>query len=94
MKGAPERILDRCNQIMNKGQIETLTDEWRNEFESAYAELGGLGERVLGNYTSLKLEFPIFSSFFCSCIRAGAKRKLAPPPPTYITNLQLNYYFF
>ena len=48
MKGAPERILDRCNQIMNKGQIETLTEDWRNEFEGAYAELGGLGERVLG----------------------------------------------
>ncbi|XP_076802406.1 sodium/potassium-transporting ATPase subunit alpha-3-like isoform X2 [Clavelina lepadiformis] len=48
MKGAPERILDRCDKIMNNGQAEKMTQEWRDDFESAYAELGGLGERVLG----------------------------------------------
>nr|XP_009861357.1 sodium/potassium-transporting ATPase subunit alpha-3 [Ciona intestinalis]XP_026694217.1 sodium/potassium-transporting ATPase subunit alpha-3 [Ciona intestinalis]XP_026694218.1 sodium/potassium-transporting ATPase subunit alpha-3 [Ciona intestinalis] len=48
MKGAPERILDRCNRIMNKGAAETMTQEWKDDFESAYMELGGLGERVLG----------------------------------------------
>nr|CAB3224447.1 sodium/potassium-transporting ATPase subunit alpha-3-like [Phallusia mammillata] len=48
IKGAPERILDRCNKIMNKGKIEDMTEEWKADFESAYLELGGLGERVLG----------------------------------------------
>ncbi|XP_076802410.1 sodium/potassium-transporting ATPase subunit alpha-3-like [Clavelina lepadiformis] len=48
MKGAPERILDRCDKIVNNGQVEKMTQEWRDDFESAYAELGGLGERVLG----------------------------------------------
>ena len=51
MKGAPERILDRCNRIMNKGKVEPMTDEWKADFEAAYAELGGLGERVLGKNT-------------------------------------------
>ena len=48
MKGAPERILDRCNQIMNKGKIEPITEQWKKDFETAYMALGGLGERVLG----------------------------------------------
>uniref|UniRef100_H2Z2K8 Potassium-transporting ATPase alpha chain 2 n=1 Tax=Ciona savignyi TaxID=51511 RepID=H2Z2K8_CIOSA len=48
MKGAPERILDRCNRILNKGVAEEMTQEWKDDFESAYMELGGLGERVLG----------------------------------------------
>lgn len=49
MKGAPERILDRCTKIMNKGQVEPMTDEWKEDFETAYMDLGGRGERVLGN---------------------------------------------
>ena len=48
MKGAPERILDRCSQIMIDGEVIELTDEWKDRFNSAYMELGGLGERVLG----------------------------------------------
>merc|ERR1712002_797800 len=48
MKGAPERILDRCNKIMNKGEVVELTDEWKEDFETAYMDLGGRGERVLG----------------------------------------------
>ncbi|XP_039248773.2 sodium/potassium-transporting ATPase subunit alpha-3-like isoform X2 [Styela clava] len=48
MKGAPERILDRCSKIMHKGEVEEMNDEWRENFNSAYMELGGLGERVLG----------------------------------------------
>lgn len=50
MKGAPERVLGRCSKILNNGQVEPLTEQWKNDFETAYAELGGLGERVLGNY--------------------------------------------
>merc|ERR1712002_824246 len=48
MKGAPERILQRCSTIVVDGQERPLNDEWKDAFNSAYMELGGLGERVLG----------------------------------------------
>merc|ERR1712106_700760 len=48
MKGAPERILQRCATIVIDGQERELTEDWKNAFETAYMELGGLGERVLG----------------------------------------------
>merc|ERR1712137_1096211 len=48
MKGAPERILDRCTTILIDGKEEELTQEWKDRFNRAYMELGGLGERVLG----------------------------------------------
>merc|ERR1712147_349014 len=48
MKGAPERILERCSTIVVDGREMPLTEEWKNSFETAYMELGGLGERVLG----------------------------------------------
>merc|ERR1712115_534448 len=48
MKGAPERILERCSTIVVDGREMPLSEEWKNSFEAAYMELGGLGERVLG----------------------------------------------
>merc|ERR1711981_115069 len=48
MKGAPERIPQRCSTIVIDGQERALTEDWKNAFETAYMELGGLGERVLG----------------------------------------------
>merc|ERR1711936_134455 len=48
MKGAPERILQRCTTIVIDGTERPMTQEWKDAFESAYMELGGLGERVLG----------------------------------------------
>jgi sodium/potassium-transporting ATPase subunit alpha len=48
MKGAPERIIDRSSSILINGVEEPLTDKWREAFNQAYLELGGLGERVLG----------------------------------------------
>merc|ERR1712233_303641 len=48
MKGAPERILERCSTIVIDGTEGPLTQDWKNAFETAYMELGGLGERVLG----------------------------------------------
>lgn len=53
MKGAPERILDRCSTIMINGREEEMTEEKREAFNTAYLELGGLGERVLGYYSYL-----------------------------------------
>merc|ERR1719384_2470065 len=48
MKGAPERIVDRCSTIIVEGRELPMTEEWKAAFETAYMELGGLGERVLG----------------------------------------------
>ncbi|OWA50409.1 Sodium/potassium-transporting ATPase subunit alpha-2 [Hypsibius exemplaris] len=48
MKGAPERILNLCSMILIKGEEVPLTDEWKEKFESAYRDLGEMGERVLG----------------------------------------------
>jgi len=48
MKGAPERILDRCSTIHIDGKDLEMTKQWQDSFTSAYMELGGLGERVLG----------------------------------------------
>ncbi|KAM7379728.1 hypothetical protein PAMP_005259 [Pampus punctatissimus] len=67
MKGAPERILDRCSTIMIHGQEHPLDENWRDAFQNAYMELGGLGERVLG-FCHLNLsssQFPRGYTFDC-----------------------------
>jgi len=48
MKGAPERIVERCATIVINGVEEELTPAWKQKFEIANRELGELGERVLG----------------------------------------------
>ncbi|KAG0719288.1 Sodium/potassium-transporting ATPase subunit alpha [Chionoecetes opilio] len=48
MKGAPERILERCSTIFMNGEEKPLDEEMKESFNNAYLELGGLGERVLG----------------------------------------------
>lgn len=48
MKGAPERILERCSTIFMNGEEKPLDEEMKEAFNNAYLELGGLGERVLG----------------------------------------------
>jgi len=48
MKGAPERILERCTTIYINNQEKELDEEMKEAFNNAYLELGGLGERVLG----------------------------------------------
>ena len=48
MKGAPERILERCSTIMVDGVEYDLDQKWKDSFNTAYMELGSLGERVLG----------------------------------------------
>lgn len=75
MKGAPERILDRCSTIMIQGKEQPMDDEMKEAFQNAYLELGGLGERVLGEgdriisrYVFLQLQTLTFISFlagFC-----------------------------
>merc|ERR1712214_111895 len=51
MKGAPERILARCTTITVDGKDVPLNDEWKDAFNSAYLELGGLGKGYLGSAT-------------------------------------------
>uniref|UniRef100_A0A8C5V0P8 Sodium/potassium-transporting ATPase subunit alpha n=1 Tax=Microcebus murinus TaxID=30608 RepID=A0A8C5V0P8_MICMU len=48
MKGAPERVLEKCSTIMINGQEQPLDKSTAKAFHTAYMELGGLGERVLG----------------------------------------------
>jgi len=48
MKGAPERILSRCSTMLLHGKTVEMTADLKQEFERAYLDLGGMGERVLG----------------------------------------------
>ena len=40
MKGAPERILDRCSTILLDGVEKPLDEEMKEAFNKAYVELG------------------------------------------------------
>ena len=48
MKGAAERVFARSTTFLENGQAVPLTPEHKKSFETAYEDLGGLGERVLG----------------------------------------------
>uniref|UniRef100_A0A674H7S8 Sodium/potassium-transporting ATPase subunit alpha n=1 Tax=Taeniopygia guttata TaxID=59729 RepID=A0A674H7S8_TAEGU len=48
LKGAPERVLERCRGYLREGEEHPLDPEWRRSLEGACLELGGRGERVLG----------------------------------------------
>jgi sodium/potassium-transporting ATPase subunit alpha len=55
LKGAPDRVLVRCNRIMVDGAIMDLTDEVIKEIEDANDKFGNMGERVLG-FSKIELE--------------------------------------
>merc|ERR1711962_279051 len=65
MKGAPERILDRCSTILINGEEKPLDKEQTDAYNQAYDELGGLGERVLGfcHYYLPADQFPVGYNF-------------------------------
>ncbi|RZF46631.1 hypothetical protein LSTR_LSTR002963 [Laodelphax striatellus] len=67
MKGAPERILDRCSTIFIGGKEKLLDEEMKEAFNNAYLELGGLGERVLGfcDFMLPSDKFPLGFKFDC-----------------------------
>ncbi|XP_006038919.2 sodium/potassium-transporting ATPase subunit alpha-3, partial [Alligator sinensis] len=67
MKGAPERILDRCSTIVFNGKEQPLDEEMKEAFQNAYLELGGLGERVLGfcHYYLPEDQYPKGFAFDC-----------------------------
>ncbi|KAK7482080.1 hypothetical protein BaRGS_00026664 [Batillaria attramentaria] len=48
MKGAPERILERCSYYYHQGYTMPINSNFTRNFDWAYMKLGGLGERVLG----------------------------------------------
>eukprot|EP00056_Hartaetosiga_gracilis_P020288 m.18558 g.18558 ORF g.18558 m.18558 type:complete len:177 (-) comp8327_c0_seq3:1198-1728(-) len=48
MKGAPERIIARCDTMLVGGDTVPLTDELKKKFELGNEDLGRNGERVLG----------------------------------------------
>lgn len=48
MKGAPERILERCSSYLLQGKEYPMDSTMQDAFQKAYQDLGGLGERVLG----------------------------------------------
>ncbi|XP_039583442.1 potassium-transporting ATPase alpha chain 1-like, partial [Passer montanus] len=47
LKGAPERVLERCRGALRGGEERPLDPEWRRSLEGACLELGGRGERVI-----------------------------------------------
>uniref|UniRef100_A0A915E3W9 Sodium/potassium-transporting ATPase subunit alpha n=1 Tax=Ditylenchus dipsaci TaxID=166011 RepID=A0A915E3W9_9BILA len=63
MKGAPERILGCCSTILLNGKEVALTSQLKDDFEKAYMELGGMGERVLG-FCDLRLNSDDFPTGF------------------------------
>ncbi|KAK4805190.1 hypothetical protein QYF61_014608 [Mycteria americana] len=65
MKGAPERILDRCSTILLQGKEQPLDEEMKEAFQNAYLELGGLGERVSATSTCRRSSNPKGFAFDC-----------------------------
>jgi sodium/potassium-transporting ATPase subunit alpha len=75
MKGAPERILDCCSTILVNGQELPMNDEMKEAFNAAYMDLGGRGERVLG-----ELFFIILKRLF---------KNFKNPPNLFFTNFKI-----
>ena len=53
--------MDRCSSVLMYGEDHLIDDGLREAFNSAYMELGGLGERVLG---MLIIDYKIYSPFY------------------------------
>jgi sodium/potassium-transporting ATPase subunit alpha len=47
LKGAPERVIERCNKIMTGSGIQDFSQTFRDEVDQANVDFGGMGERVL-----------------------------------------------
>ncbi|KRT79051.1 hydrolase, partial [Oryctes borbonicus] len=48
MKGAPEKVLERCNKIYLNNEVKEFNPKLRSMCDRACLELAGKGERVLG----------------------------------------------
>jgi sodium/potassium-transporting ATPase subunit alpha len=65
MKGAPERVIDRCTQVMEGGAVRPMSDADREVINAHLATLMADGERVLG-FAQLPLpvdQFPVDFQF-------------------------------
>ncbi len=51
---------------MINGEEMPMDDDWKDAFQGAYMELGGLGERVLGEFLLPSFPLSFFPSFFNS----------------------------
>ncbi|CAF1043580.1 unnamed protein product [Didymodactylos carnosus] len=77
MKGAPEKVLDRCSTIFIDGLEIPLNDYWKKQLNNAYKELGSIGERVLG-FADLRLsyhDYPRGFPFDCDSINFHVNAK-------------------
>ena len=59
MKGAPERILSRCDKILIDGKVEEFTPELRKKMEDLQTDLSRKGLRVLG-FAELPLDPAVY----------------------------------
>ncbi|XP_055356760.1 sodium/potassium-transporting ATPase subunit alpha-2-like isoform X3 [Paramacrobiotus metropolitanus] len=48
MKGAPERIIERCDFVEFNGEAEPMSSEWMRYYDDTYDTIGGMGERIIG----------------------------------------------
>jgi sodium/potassium-transporting ATPase subunit alpha len=60
MKGAPERILNRCSKILVNGEERDFDEDAKREVNEANDQLGKLGERVLA-FARYELEPEIYT---------------------------------
>ena len=60
MKGAPERVLNRCSKILIDGEEVPFTDEYKTAVFEANDSFGDLGERVLA-FARIDLDPKIYS---------------------------------
>jgi sodium/potassium-transporting ATPase subunit alpha len=57
MKGAPERVLELCNEVMVGSDVKKLTASYKKKVDAHYKKLASNGERVLGFAYKEKKEF-------------------------------------
>ena len=60
LKGAPERVLNRCNKILINGEELNFNETYRREVNMANDSFGKMGERVLA-FARLKLDPKFFT---------------------------------
>ena len=53
MKGAPERVLQRCTTYMDRGTVRPMNEAFEQEFQKMYEKFAGKGQRVIGVAVSL-----------------------------------------
>lgn len=63
MKGAPERVMNMCTHVLNKGVLEEMNEEVRAEMEGINENLAKRGERVLA-FAQLELPRDKFPAGF------------------------------